>query len=84
MSDIIAAEEHKKRVEFKLRLQMVAFGAALVGVIAFTIVLSGHVQSAILGGVGLAGLGVAIIAYVWSRIYGLMMIAKRPTPPNLR
>jgi len=84
MSDIISVAEHKKRVRFRLRLQFVAFGAALVGLICFGIVLQANVQSAVLGGIGLAGLGVAIIFYVWSLIYGFMIAAKRPSPPNLR
>lgn len=84
VSDIIAVGEHKKRVQFKLRIQMVAFIAAVVGGGAFGINGAAHLNSAALGAIGLVGLGVAIIAYVWSRIYGLVIIAKHQGPPNLR
>lgn len=84
MSDIIAVAEHKKRVRFRLRIQMVALVAALVGFVALTVDFSFHANSAVLGGIGLAGLGVAIIAYVWSLIYGAVIVAKHPGPPNLR
>jgi uncharacterized membrane protein len=81
MPDIIAAEEHKRRVRFRMRLQLVALGAAIVGIICFMIVLQGHVQSAVLGGIGIAGIGVALVAIIWARIYTFVIIAKRPTPP---
>lgn len=84
MSDIIAVGEHKRRVQFKLRIQMVAFIAAVVGGGAFGINGAAHLDSAVLGAIGLVGLGVAIIAYAWSRIYGLVSIAKHQGPPNLR
>ncbi|KQO64834.1 hypothetical protein [Curtobacterium sp. Leaf261] len=84
MSDIIAVAKHQKRVRVKLRIQMIAFGAALVGFVALTVDTSTHANSAVLGGIGVAALGVAIIAYVWSRIYGAVIIAKHPGPPDLR
>lgn len=84
MSDVIARAEHQKRVRFKVRIQLVALVAALVALAAFGINGTAHLNSAVLGGIGLAGLGVAIIAYVWSRVYGLVIIAKYSGPPNLR
>jgi hypothetical protein len=84
VSDSLAVEAHKKRVAFKLRLQMIALAAAIVGVICFAIVIQGHVQSAILGGIGIGGLVVGLIFLVWARVYSFIVIAKRPTPPNLR
>jgi hypothetical protein len=82
MSDVIGEAAHKKRVQFKLRLQMIALVAAVIGVICFAIVIQGHVQSAILGGIGVAGIVVALVTIVWARIYSFVIIAKRPTPPR--
>ena len=84
MSDFLAAEAHKKRVAFKLRLQLIALAAAIVGVICFAIVIQGHVQSAILGGIGIGALAVGAIFLVWARVYSFVVIAKHPTPPNFR
>jgi uncharacterized membrane protein len=82
MSDVVAEEAHKKRVRFKICLQLVAAGSSIVAVICFAIVLQGHVQSAILGGIGVAGLIVAIVAVIWARVYTFVIIAKRPAPPR--
>ena len=84
MSDIVTVAEHKKRVRFRLRIQMVAFVGAVVGGGALAIDSGAHLNSATLGGIGLAGLGVAIITFVWSWIYGLVILAKYQGPPNLR
>jgi len=84
MSDVIARAAHEKRVRLKVRIQLVALVGALIGLVAFGIDTTAHLNSAVLGGIGLAGLGVAIIAYVWSRIYGLVIAARYSGPPTLR
>jgi uncharacterized Tic20 family protein len=82
MSNVVDEAAHKKRVQFRLRLQMIALVAAVIGVICFAIVLQGHVQSAILGCIGIAGVAIAVITLVWARIYSFVIIAKRPSPPR--
>lgn len=84
MSDVIARAEHEKRVRCKVRIQLVALVGALAGLVALGIDTTAHLNSALLGGIGLAGLGVAIIAYVWSRVYGMVILAKYSGPPDLR
>ncbi|KQS07980.1 hypothetical protein ASG04_12575 [Curtobacterium sp. Leaf183] len=84
MSDVITKAEHEKRVRFKVRIQLVALVGALIGLVAFGIDATAHLNSAVLGGIGLVGLGVAIIAYVWSRVYSMVVLAKYSGPPNLR
>jgi hypothetical protein len=84
MSDGIARAQHLKRVRFKVRIQLVALVGALIGLAAFGIDTTAHLNSAVLGGIGLAGLGVAIIASVWSRVYGMVIAARYSGPPDLR
>jgi hypothetical protein len=84
MSDVVAKAEHEKRVRFKVRIQLVALVAALIGLAAFGIDTAAHLDSAVLGGIGLAALGVAVIASVWSRVYGMVILARYSGPPNLR
>jgi uncharacterized membrane protein YfcA len=84
MTDIISAEEHRKRVRFRQRILLISAGCALVGVICLGIIIQGHVQSAILGGIAVVGLVLAVITYVWSLVLRFIILAKQPPSRPLR